>query len=163
TKAGPSRRAAAGRPVCAGPGRRRSKGSTLRSRVSASRRARSSAWSKPRDRRRAVVVGAHVATAGRWAGSGAAIAPAGAAVAECAPWYLARAISSRAVPAYENGANHASTPRGGGPGEGLVIRAAQRGQTGSPANPQPGQRSGKTVLQSRAGMEGIGREATSRV
>ena len=97
-KAGPSRRALAGRSVCAGPSPRRSNGRAGRCSCRATARASSSAWSKPRARRRAVVVGAHVTTSGSGGPTSGAIASASQPVAACRRRYFTRATSSRATP-----------------------------------------------------------------
>src|SRR5215218_486114 len=146
---GPARRATAGRPVCGGPGRRRSVGRARSPSSLATERARTSAWSKPRACRRVVVVGAHVATPTSTSAPAAttsrAMRAASHGTVARVRQYLTRATSSRATPSYANGASHRSTPAGGGNAGGARNVRAHASQTGSAARPHPGHDAGNAA------------------
>ncbi len=100
-KRGPSRRSRAVRPVCGAPSTRRSSGRHGTRSSRPTRRARTAAWSNPRSRRRAGVVGAHVTTSGRSipaARAAPAACPASHASAYRSSRYFTRAINSRTTP-----------------------------------------------------------------
>ena len=146
---GPARRATAGRPVCGGPGRRRSIGRALSPSSLATARARISAWSNPRACRRGVVVGAHVATPTSMSAPAATTSRAMRAASQGTVarvrQYLTRATSSRATPSYANGASQRSMPGGGGDAGGARSVRAQALHTGSAARPHPGHDAGNAA------------------
>ena len=155
-EAWPARRAAAGKPVCGGPGARLSRLSTGRRRRRASARASNSAGSNPRARRWTGVVGAHVITAPSISGKEAtasAIRAASQGTTARTLRYLTRATSSRAAPSYANGAHQASTPTGGATRGAAPSAAAHAGHSGRAPRagwPQPGHASGNRTLSTRS-------------
>ena len=149
SKRGPARRAAAGRPVCAGPGRRRRVGRARSPNSRATARARTSAWSNPRTCRRALVVGVQVATSTATSAPAATTSRAMRAASQGTVarvrQYLTRATSSRATPSYANGASQRSTPAGGGSAGGARSVRAQASHTGSAGRPHPGHDAGNAA------------------